>query len=399
VAERFRDDRYVLGYDLLNEPWPGTGWPQCANTAGCPEFDGRLSAFVQRVRTEIRKADPSTLVFYEPNVLFNNGADTNLANFGDKNAAMSFHDYCLTANEGGGGYGQECQQSDSLVFDNADKRSQSTGDGLLLTEFGATDDSGSLLGPLALADQHMMSWQEWHYCGCDDPTTTGAGEKQAIVLDPKKPPSGDNLKKDTLDVLSRPYPRLIAGRPDSWAFDPDTHQFTFGYNPSQRVDGSGVFGFGSRSEIAIPPRQYPDGYAADVRGGAIVSAPGASVLQVAACGAGSVVFVTVVRGHAPAQSSCAIRPPFNAVTNLAVTISPKRVRVKRKVTIKAVVRAGPKRRVVRGAVVRLAGRRAVTGRSGRAVFRIRFKHTGRRGVVAKARGYDPGRASLRVVRR
>jgi endoglycosylceramidase len=398
VADRFKGNRYVLGYDLLNEPWPGTAWQQCAQPAGCPEFDARLSAFVDRVRLKIREVDPSTLVFYEPNVLFNNGAVTQLANFGDKNAAMSFHDYCLTANEGGGGYGAECRQSDSLVFDNADKRSQSTGDALLLTEFGATDDQAALLGPLEIADQHMMSWQEWHYCGCNDPTTTGSGDKQAIVLDPKKAPSGGNLRTSTLDVLSRPYPRLISGKPDSWAFDPETHRFTFGYDPRQRVDGAAPFGFGSQSEIVIPARQYPSGYSADVRGGAIVSAPGARVLRIAACSAADVVFVTVVRGSGPAQSSCAVRPPFNAITPLGLSLSPKKVRVRRRVTVKVVVRAGPKRKVVRGAVVRLAGRRAVTGRSGRAVFRIRFRHTGRRKVVARARGYEAGRARLRVVR-
>ncbi|HEY0632842.1 MAG TPA: hypothetical protein VGC98_12365, partial [Thermoleophilaceae bacterium] len=231
------------------------------------------------------------------------------------------------------------------------------------------------------------------------PTTTGAGDKQAIVLDPKKPPSGDNLKTSTLDVLSRPFPRLISGRPDSWAFDPDTHQFTLGYDPRQRVDNSAPFGFGTQSEVALPARQYPHGYTADVRGGAIVSAPNAPVLRVAACGSADVVFLTVVRGSHPSQSSCAIRPPFNAVTKLGVKVSPKRVRVKRRVTIKAVVRAGPKRRVVRGAVVRLAGRRAVTNRSGRAVFRIRFRHTGRRVLVATALGYEAGRASVRVMRR
>jgi endoglycosylceramidase len=397
VAQRFATNRYVLGYDLLNEPWPGTAWQQCANPAGCPEFDARLSAFVDRVRTQIRLADPSTLVLYEPNVLFNNGAATNLANFGDKNAAMSFHDYCLAANEGGGGYSDACKQSDSLVFDNADKRSQATGDALLLTEFGATDDRGSLLGPLELADQHMMSWQEWHYCGCDDPTTTGAGDKQAIVLDPKKPPSGDNLKTPTLDVLSRPYPRLIAGRPDSWSFDADTHQFTFGYDSRQHVDGSEPFGFGAQTEVVIPARQYPDGYAADVRGGAIVSPPGARVLRVVACSA--VVFVTVVRSNGPAQSSCTIRQPFDVLTKLRLSVSPKKVRVGRKVTVKAVVRAGAARKVVRGAVVRLAGRRAVTNRAGKAVFKIRFRHTGKRTVLARARNYEPARVTLRVVKR
>jgi endoglycosylceramidase len=397
VAARFKDNHHVLGYDLLNEPWPGTAYAQCFQVPGCPVFDGELGAFFDRVRTAIRSVDPSTLVFYEPNVLFNNGADTNLPKFDDKNMGMSWHDYCLTANEGGAGYGPECQKSDSMVFDNADNRSSSTGDALLLTEFGATDDRGSLLGPLQLADQHMMSWQEWHYCGCDDPTTTGSGETQAIVKDPAKPPSGDNLKTDTLGVLSRPYPRLIAGRPDSWSFDPDTRQFTFGYDPRRRIDGTGPVGFGSQSEIVMPKRQYPNGYAPDVRGGAVVSPPGAAVLRVAACSAADVVYVTVVPGSGAPQSSCAIRQPFNAVTKLSVRVSPTRVRVKRKVTVKAVVKANGK--AVRGAVVRLAGHRAVTSRGGRAVFKIRFRHIGRRSVVAGARGYEAGKATLRVVRR
>ena len=113
--------------------------------------------------------------------------------------------------------------------------------------------------------------------------------------------------------------------------------------------------------------------------------------------ASSVVFVTVVRGSGPAQSSCAIRQPFGAITKVGVRVSPSRVRVKRRVTVKALVRA--KGKIVRGAVVRLAGHRAVTGRSGRAVFKIRFRHTGKRTVLATARGYEAGRATLRVVRR
>src|SRR3954469_10685958 len=197
VAERFRDNPSVLGYDLLNEPWPGTTWQQCANPAGCPEFDARMSGFVARTLGAIRQSDPDTLVFYEPNVLFNNGADTHLADTGDAHAAMSFHDYCLTASEGGQGYGN-CGRFDDLVFANADKRAQNTGDALLLTEFGATDARDVLLGVLERADRAMVGWQEWHYCGCADPTTSGPGDKQAIVRDPNKPPAGDNLVKGTL---------------------------------------------------------------------------------------------------------------------------------------------------------------------------------------------------------
>jgi endoglycosylceramidase len=131
VAARFRGDDAVLGFDLFNEPWPGTGWQQCANPAGCPAFDAKLSAFDDRVIKAIRAVEPDRLAFYEPNVIFNDGADTNLADTGDAHAAMSFHDYCLTSDSGGPSAG--CQQFDDLVFQHADAHAAKTGDALLLT--------------------------------------------------------------------------------------------------------------------------------------------------------------------------------------------------------------------------------------------------------------------------
>jgi hypothetical protein len=139
---------------------------------------------------------------------------------------------------------------------------------------------------------------------------------------------------------------------------------------------------------------YPKGYAADVRGGAIVSKPGARVLRVAACRAAKKVTVGVVAGAGAAQSSCA--KPGAKRLRLKVTLKPHRVRAGRRVRVTVRVRA--KGKAVRGAVVQLGGKRAVTGRAGRAKLRVRFKKAGRRHAVARARGYKPGRATIRVRR-
>ena len=44
----------------------------------------------------------------------------------------------------------------------------------MLSEFGATDDLATIRQNVQQADQHMVSWEYWHYCECLDPTTSGS---------------------------------------------------------------------------------------------------------------------------------------------------------------------------------------------------------------------------------
>jgi endoglycosylceramidase len=288
----------------MNEPWPGSPWPSCTQPAGCPTVDqGSLNPFYHRVLGAIRAVDHRTLVWYEPNVIFNNGAETYTGPLGDARAGFAFHDYCLLEPFTGGPTG--CGTPDDLVFSNAVGHVAGTGEALLETEFGATDDTAYLTDMVQRADRYMVPWVEWAYCGCHDPTTSGPGDKQAIVRDPSKPPTGSNLVTGTLNALVEPYPEVISGTPTGWSFDPATKRFSFTYTTT-RAGSRRSFRSWSLTQIATPARVYGGRYAISATHAAIVSKPGASVLQVEACPGARSISITV----SPAgRSHGSCRPP------------------------------------------------------------------------------------------
>jgi len=270
-----------MGYDLLNEPWPGTGWQLCANNVGCPAFDrNKLTPFSQRVHDRIREVDRRNIVWYEPNVIYNNGAKTHHGDIGPT-AGMSFHIYCLQEGSTPGrspfdpAQQQGCSTFEELPLQNADLQSSRTGDTLMLSEFGATDDLGQIQRVVEGAERHMVSWQYWHYCTCADPTTSGVGPTQALVLDPGKTPAGSNVKADKLGVLARPYPQAVAGTPERWSFDPGTRVFELAY--SLRPAG-GKRPTYTPTEVFVPKRHYPKGYSVEAKGARVVSKPNAQLL-------------------------------------------------------------------------------------------------------------------------
>lgn len=307
----------------MNEPWPGSTWPSCTQPAGCPAFDqGSLAPFYGRAVRAVRAVDRGTLVWYEPNVLFNNGVKSYVGPLGDPPAGFAFHDYCLFEPVTGSPAG--CGTFDDLVFSNAVDHVSSTGEALLETEWGATDDTAYLTDMMNRADRYMVPWLEWAYCGCHDPTTSGPGDKQAIVRDPTKSPSGSNLVMPTLRALVEPYPQVIAGTPLAWGFDPTTKTFELRYTTT-RAAHAGRFGAGAITEIATPALVYGGRWAAHVSGGAIVSPRGAAVLRVAACRGARGISVTILRsGRSHGSCRVPFRPKHKRRPSVAGTNPPLR---------------------------------------------------------------------------
>jgi endoglycosylceramidase len=297
VAERFRGARRMVGYNIINEPWPGSDFATCVSPVGCPLFDTQeLEPFSEKVIGAIREADRRSLVWYAPLVVFDFGADSSHGDTGDERAGFAFNMYCLVggflpANPAGD---LSCSQTYELTLDNADAQAEQTGDALLMTEYAATNDIEIVDEVNDLADEHMVGWQQWHYCECDDPTTAGSGV-QSVVVDPREPPRGENLNRDKLLASARAYPQAVAGTPLSYGFDNETRTFELTYStttPAGRV----LRRRGAGTRIVLPRVQYPDGYEVEVTGASRVSKPGARIMRLRRERGAAEVSVTVTPG-------------------------------------------------------------------------------------------------------
>jgi hypothetical protein len=249
----------------------------------------------------------------------------------------------------------------------------------------------------------MVGWLEWAYTG-NDPTSSAPGA-QALVLDPRKPPTGSNVKLAKLKLLAEPYPQLVSGTPVQFGFDAGGGRFQARWSVS-RAGGPGGFGAFSESDLVIPSVQYPGGYGVTVSGGTVASRPGAAVLVVLSCPGAREVAVTVTLGAGALNGSCSApataggpgRPGRSASPALVVSVHPRRVRAggARRLVVRVRAPLGGRLVAVRGVLVSVGRARARTGRSGRAVLRLRVPHRGRYQVLARAAGYQTGGAFVRA---
>lgn len=286
VAKTFRSTPGIIGLDLYNEPWPGTSWLGCLTSCTRPDAD--LSALQQKSVNAIRAVDPATAVYYEPFSTFNTGADTSVQVDGS-NVGLSFHDYC-TGQAIFKTYGA-CGVADNKVFGNAERQIGTYNQTGLLTEFGATQDATTLRAQTDLAMHHRFGWYFWSYSGLNDVTTSGPGEEEAVVLDPRKRPTGGNVDWAKLDNIEVMHPNTVAGTPNSYSYDRESKVFTMKYTAG-RVAG-GTFDSGSVTTIDVPSLTRMAGYRVEVTGAHVTSGTNAPQLTLALDRGATSVSVTV----------------------------------------------------------------------------------------------------------
>ncbi len=271
VAKRFASTPHMLGYEAMNEPWPGTNWSSCAT--GCPDLEAQLLApFHARMLAAIREVDRRHLLFVEPFVLFNfGGSDTSLPGAGSP-TALSTHVYALSA------------EGNASAMDRSVAAAERDGAPLLVTEWGAVDDPATLVRTADQFDDRLVPWVYWSYNG-------------HIVTDSHRALVPDNLNTSVLDALTRAYPTVVNGTPTSLHFDDASSTLEFEY-VTNRPDGRPASP-SLETIVAVPQRRYPDGYAVTAVGADVTSRPCASTLTLRNQANTSTVSVTVTPARCP----------------------------------------------------------------------------------------------------
>ena len=259
VAKRLKSHPAVLGYDLMNEPHPGSLF-DAAETLGLDSDTGmskkfdteRYGPFLQRMINAVRAVDADSWLFFEPRY---GGPGAGEPSYipalidprqGDPHLFYFPHLYSLNLEAR-----QQYAPGSDHTIDNwqTERRAElkALGTPLGLGEFGldytwkgAPQFVDELL---AMADGMMASWTYWSY----DPGGWG--------LHGHDTPTGEN---GSANALIRTYPQFVAGTPAAWSYDSVSRSFSLQY-AAEALDKPTV--------ISVPVRRhYTAGWDVDVQG-------------------------------------------------------------------------------------------------------------------------------------
>jgi endoglycosylceramidase len=314
VAEYFKNNPWVVGYDPFNEPFSTetqtasestfTGQLECfyigkghpadlANGAGpltCPPGDPDNG-----VVPTIQSVDSHHLTFVEPDIYWVTGGNvpSQLGPLPFKRIVFNFHTYCGDRSPVTGNPTDllKCLQAEDTAASEQDitrlsmgSAAQPTGPAIFMSEFGATTSIPLAGFDVEWAGLDDLSWIYWAWKYYDDPT----GSSAEGLVEP------DGSYSPVVSVLSRTFPQAVAGDPNSTVFNPFTGAFSMVYAPTLAANGV-------TTVFVAASQHYPDGWCSAVKNGRITSKPGASHLTVQTVGHPALVYISVTAGACPSS--------------------------------------------------------------------------------------------------
>ncbi len=240
VATRLEGyDDVIVGFDPINEPY----WGSYTVTA----FEASiLQGFYEELVPKIREVRPKWIAFLEPGSSRNLGIPTGLTKMPFVDVVYSPHSYDRDA-ESGMGFDPARREAVLTNAQDLAKEADALGAALWIGEYGGMADAPGIVDYMtAEYDAFGAMAAGTTYWAYDE----GGGYS---MLD------ADGAEREPLvSALVRPWPERIAGDPISYAFDAATSTFTLTYRPDRSI--------AAPTEISVPPRVYPMGYAVQCDG-------------------------------------------------------------------------------------------------------------------------------------
>jgi endoglycosylceramidase len=293
VAETFKDSPFVLGYELINEPFAGNVYTNPSLIIPGVADRTNLYPMYQRLHRAIRQWDDQHVIFYEgaTNDLWEVGFTEGPGGpaFNDREA-FAYHIYCAPQNpDGSPGNVIVCDAEDLWFYYLYNATIKRLGSGHFMTEFGAVSNNSNSISNLNFltgqADIHLSSWAYWQFKGYQDFTTASLPGAESFYSE------DGELQVNKVKALSRTYARATAGTPISMKFDPLTAKFELVYLLNTKVT--------QPTEIYLNEDfYYPNGYTFTLTPSEFAQAksPGKNLLWVLvlpAAGEGAKVTVTI----------------------------------------------------------------------------------------------------------
>ncbi|XP_023338628.1 endoglycoceramidase [Eurytemora carolleeae] len=246
VAERFSENEYILGYEIMNEPW-------CGNTYEEPELlipgvaDNRyLQPMYDAVNDRIREHDQTHLIFFE-------SVTWEIAGIGEtygfahppggddfKNrSVLSFHNSVLPE-----------VTPDDKYYDLRAKEIKRLGIAGFVTETNNDRNQLDLMDDLV---RWGYSWHHWAYKWYGNVTWDNNGLFLTENTYDKCSGSMDEcLDIEKVKTYARIYPQTIAGEVKYFHYAADSREAIFIYKPDTRIPGNTI--------LAVPEWNYENGY-------------------------------------------------------------------------------------------------------------------------------------------
>jgi endoglycosylceramidase len=257
LATKFKNNKYVIGYDIWNEPWPGNLWTNVSSLIPGWATENQILPFYKKVDKALRQVDDDFIFMFEPapfpdtipligGQVLGHAKDTPASDDKYNNKqVLNVHSYCCA------GRADVCAQGEPQASDSdfcndfhARKMKAHMKNGadlripVIFTEFGACSNSENCYQELKNftqnAEDYLASWAYWMYKPYNDHTTTANPELEGMFN-----PDG-SIQDVKQRALTRTYIQKFQGKPISNKFYPTSATYVASFMYDSEAQGPTV---------------------------------------------------------------------------------------------------------------------------------------------------------------